>query len=395
MSALDQLGDLRRAGLAKGLDARRLHDTLAELPVRLGERTQPDRVLVATPEQIRARRFEAVFVCGLQEGEFPRGRRPSRSCRTRTVGDREGQRARLPVREDELERERYLFYVCASRAERAVFLSSRFSDEEGNPQPGSFFLEDARDLFTEIEPRRRSLSDVVWDPRDAPTEVEWERTSRRSDLAAAPGGPDGLTAAELLQQLGSQDAFSASALETFADCPVSGSWTACCAPRRSSPTRSRWCAAGTRTRSWSSPCSRLRERSGARRVTRENLPEAGARSCARRCERGSQSSGSRPKQTRVHAACGGSSSTCCAICATRPSATGCSSRPSSSCASACRRAGYRRSALDEEGISIRGVIDRVDTWCDTPWCGTTRAGPLGLPGGGMGGQAPGSRRPST
>ena len=40
----------------------------------------------------------------------------------------------LPVREDRLDRERYLFYVCASRAERLLVLSSRSSDEEGNPQ---------------------------------------------------------------------------------------------------------------------------------------------------------------------------------------------------------------------------------------------------------------------
>ena len=175
-SALDELRDLLATGPAAALDARRLHDTLAELRVRLGERPQPDRVLVATPEQIRARRFEAVFVCGLQEGEFPRGRRPEPFLPDddrRAIAKASG--LVLPVREDELERERYLFYVCASRAERALFLSTRFSDEEGNPQPGSFFLEDAKDLFMEIEPRRRSLSHVVWDPGDAPTEVEWER----------------------------------------------------------------------------------------------------------------------------------------------------------------------------------------------------------------------------
>ena len=60
--------------------------------------------------------------------------------------------------------------IHKSRAERVLFLSSRFSDEEGNPQPSSFFLEDVKDLFTEIEPRRRSLSDVVWPLADAPTE---------------------------------------------------------------------------------------------------------------------------------------------------------------------------------------------------------------------------------
>jgi len=137
--ALDQLAELLRAGLGAALDARRLHDTLAELPVWLGERPQPDRVRVAAPGQIRARRFDAVFVCGLQEGEFPRG--PSAEPFLPDQDRREIAKSTgllLPVRGDELDRERYLFYVCASRAARTLYLSSRFSDEEGNPQPGSF-----------------------------------------------------------------------------------------------------------------------------------------------------------------------------------------------------------------------------------------------------------------
>ena len=193
VSALDQLGDLRRAGLAKGLDARRLHDTLAELPVRLGERTQPDRVLVATPEQIRARRFEAVFVCGLQEGEFPRGRRPEPFLPDedrRAIAKASG--LVLPVREDELERERYLFYVCASRAERAAFLSSRFSDEEGNPADPA--RSSSRTLGT-CSPRssRAGARCPTWSgtPRMRPPRWSGSGRSRRSALARRPPVPTG------------------------------------------------------------------------------------------------------------------------------------------------------------------------------------------------------------
>ena len=114
--------------------------------MRLGENPQPDRVQVATPEAIRARRFEAVFVCGLQEGEFPRGSAPEPFLPDedrRELATRAG--LRLPLREDQLDRERYLFYVCASRAERLLVLSARYCDEEGDPQSPSFFLEDVRD----------------------------------------------------------------------------------------------------------------------------------------------------------------------------------------------------------------------------------------------------------
>ena len=73
--------------------------------------------------------------CGLQEGEFPRGASPEPFLSDedrRAIATASG--LVLPVREDRLDRERYLFYVCASRAERLLVLSSRSSDEEGNPQ---------------------------------------------------------------------------------------------------------------------------------------------------------------------------------------------------------------------------------------------------------------------
>ena len=106
---------------------------------------------MASPLDIRARRFEAVFVCGLQEGEFPRRAAPEPFL---TDADRRAIAAAsglvLPLREDQLERERYLFYVCVSRAERLLVLSSRPCDEEGNPDPPSFFLDDVEALISDL-----------------------------------------------------------------------------------------------------------------------------------------------------------------------------------------------------------------------------------------------------
>ena len=124
------------------------------------------------------------------------------------------------MREDALDRERYLFYVCASRAERLLVLSSRSSDEEGNPQAESFFVEDAREQLAEPQTRTRSLSDVTWTPEAAPTAAEWDRAlaaagPRREERVAGP-----LTCAALLEELGKREAVSAGALERFADCPV-------------------------------------------------------------------------------------------------------------------------------------------------------------------------------
>src|SRR3712207_7922612 len=51
-----------------------------------------------------------------------------------------------------------LFRSCASRAERVLMLSSRLSDEEGNPQVGSFLLQDVAELFDGLPRRLRALS---------------------------------------------------------------------------------------------------------------------------------------------------------------------------------------------------------------------------------------------
>ena len=209
-----------RAGGGR-VDAARVHRVLEQLEVHIGENPQPDRVQVATPEAIRARRFEAVFVCGLQEGEFPRGASPEPFLSDedrRAIASATG--LVLPVREDALDRERYLFYVCASRAERLLVVSSRSSDEEGNPQAESFFVEDAREQLADPQTLTRSLSDVTWTPEAAPTAAEWDRAlaaagPRREERVAGP-----LTCAGLLEELGKREAVSAAALERFADCPV-------------------------------------------------------------------------------------------------------------------------------------------------------------------------------
>ena len=71
---------------------------------------------------------------GLQEGEFPGGSPPEPFLpddMRREIAKASG--LVLPVREDRLDRERYLFYVCASRAERVLVLSSRYERRGGRP----------------------------------------------------------------------------------------------------------------------------------------------------------------------------------------------------------------------------------------------------------------------
>src|ERR1700733_10447458 len=121
-------------------------------------------VLLSDPLSIRARRFSAVVVCGLQESEFPLAAAPepflSDELR-RELAACSG--LRLRPREDALARERYLFYTSVSRATERVILAYRSSDEEGNLSLPSPFLADVAELLVEDWPerrRRRMLSDV-------------------------------------------------------------------------------------------------------------------------------------------------------------------------------------------------------------------------------------------
>src|SRR4051794_3059642 len=123
--------------------AEELLEALGAVEVRQGD--AGEGVLLADPLVIRARRFRAVFVCGLQDGEFPRRPVPE------PFLDDDARRGlataaglRLPLHEDVLDRERSLFYACVSRPQEVLFLSWRSSDEEGEPLVASPFLDDVR-----------------------------------------------------------------------------------------------------------------------------------------------------------------------------------------------------------------------------------------------------------
>ncbi|MFL5866201.1 MAG: PD-(D/E)XK nuclease family protein, partial [Thermoleophilaceae bacterium] len=285
-----------------GLDHRRVHDVLAELQVRVGEDPQPDRVQVATPEAVRARRFEAVLLCGLQEGEFPRGASPEPflpDADRREIAEASG--LVLPFREDQLDRERYLFYVCASRAQRLLVLSSRYCDEEGDPEPESFFLDDVRALLDEPPVRARSLSDVTWSPDDAPTPEEYERALALRGPRVEPPAPRPLTAEPVLADLEAREAVSAGALERFADCPVKWLVEDLLKPVALEPDPEQMVRGSYAHSVLQSTYQRLREETGGRRVTPANLPAAERIALEELRNRRSEFKLS-PNQTRVRAA---------------------------------------------------------------------------------------------
>jgi ATP-dependent helicase/DNAse subunit B len=301
--ALAQLRAVVEADPRTRLEPQRVLAVLRELRVHLGELPQPDRVQVAKPEAIRARRFHAVFVCGLEEGEFPSGALPEPFLPDedrRAIATASG--LVLPVREDRLDRERYLFYLCCSRAERLLVLSSRSSDEEGNPQSGSFFVEDVRDLLVSgAAQSTRSLSDVTWRAEQAPTAAELERALAATGPRRGEDPPSRLTAEPVLDRLAARDAVSAGALENFADCPVKWLVQNVLKPDELVPDPEQMVRGRYAHAVLQGTFARLREETGERRVTPANLGHA-ERLLLEEL-RGQQSEFQlSPKQTRVKAA---------------------------------------------------------------------------------------------
>jgi len=217
----------------------------AVLPRRAGE--DAGRVAVVDLRRARTRRFDAVFVLGLEEGSLPRrgGSSPFLDDDARRELDSSG--ARL-LRPDPVELDRYLFYTACTRASQRLYLVREAADDDGSPREASPFWHDVQALFDRDDVarwvRRRPLSALTWPLDDAPTERERlralaELAARDAQEADAIGRANGwarrlerargafnrptrLTHPLLLEQLGSRGSFAVTELERFADC--SSAW---------------------------------------------------------------------------------------------------------------------------------------------------------------------------
>ena len=301
-STLADVAAVARAGVKPDLFA--LHDLLAEVEVRTGDAPDPERVQIASPETIRARRFEAVFACGLQEGEWPA---PAAADPFLTDDDRREIASAggltLPLREDQLDRERYLFYATISRAERLLFLSWRVSDEDGNPEARSFYIEDVRDVFGDAlgKPRFRDLADVTWAREDAPTEIEWQRAVALEAPRHMPRLAARILTPALANWLGERGGFSAGMLEAFTECPVRWLIERVLDPSVLEPDPQHLVRGAYAHRVLELTYRRLREHTGSARVTPATLRDAeGLLHEALREEQGGFQLS--PSETRVRAA---------------------------------------------------------------------------------------------
>jgi ATP-dependent helicase/DNAse subunit B len=253
---------LELAELDLTLAPRELIGTLGELTVPLWRGPTEGRVRVISPYRARARRVDHLFVCSLQDGDFPR-----RDSGGPLLSDESRSALALRPRVRAEIEDRYLFALALSRPRVRLWLSWRSADDEGGASVRSPFVDQVRELLSpalpaDLEARDdaiaaeaggRGVGGTVFAPADAPSEDELARAlAARAGRASANGNPPADLAAlesslrervagrleraadatteqrlkpgplslpAVVDRMRTQELFGASTLEEFAVCP--------------------------------------------------------------------------------------------------------------------------------------------------------------------------------
>jgi ATP-dependent helicase/DNAse subunit B len=239
---LDELDGWRRLGGEVTQEA--VVSALDDATVAGARAGEAGRVAVLDLARARTRRFEIVFVLGLEEGSLPRRERESPFLDDATRRDLGGRLLRAGA----VERDRYLFYTACARATRRLYLVREAATDEGAPREPSPFWDDVRSVFDAADVARwtvrRPLSALTRPLEEARTERERLRAVARLDasepaeassIARANGWERRLDRARsaftrrtrlthplVLESLGGRDSFGVTELERFADC--SSAW---------------------------------------------------------------------------------------------------------------------------------------------------------------------------
>jgi ATP-dependent helicase/DNAse subunit B len=216
---------------------------LERAEVRRSSTSEPGRVAVLTLERARTRRFDVLFVLGLEQGSLPRRGHESPFLGDDLRRELDARNARLAPR-DHVARDRYLFYTACTRPSRRLYLVREAATDEGGPREPSPFWEEACAVFPAEDvrrwTRRRALSQLTWPLAEAPTERERLRAtaaltaddrSAGESVAAANGWqrrldralrafdrPTRLRHPLVIEELQRRATFGVTELERFADC---------------------------------------------------------------------------------------------------------------------------------------------------------------------------------
>ena len=198
--------------------------------------------------RIRTRRFDAVFVIGLEQGTLPRRAPTSPFLDDDTRRELDGERGARLQRPDTASRDRYLFYTACTRPRKLLTLVREAATDDGSPREPSPFWEAVCELFdpeaVRLHTTRRPLARLTWPLDGAPTERERLRALARlaadepkeADALAFANGwqrklgrarraftrPTAITHPRALALLGSRETFRVTDLERMAGC--SAAW---------------------------------------------------------------------------------------------------------------------------------------------------------------------------
>jgi ATP-dependent helicase/DNAse subunit B len=269
--------------------------------VRAPAAGEAGRVAVLDLLRARTRRFEVVFVLGLQEGQLPLRSHtsPFLDEERKAELERSSRGARL-LRTDPVSRDRYLFYTVCTRPTRRLYLVREAATDEGAPREPSPFWDEARALFApdQVErwTKRRPLSALTWPLEAAPSERERVRAvaslaAADSKPARAIAGANGwdrrleraqaafqrqtrLTHPKVLEELRRKTSFSVTDLERFGDCSSMWLFERVVSPRSIDAEVDARLRGNVAHQALFSFFKGLPRRTGAERVRQDNLPRA-------------------------------------------------------------------------------------------------------------------------
>ena len=243
--AVDRL--LRELARWEDVTREEVASSLERHTMRMLRGDEPGRVAVVDLLRARTRRFDVVFVLGLEEGSLPRrgAASPFLDEDARRALDDGGARLQ---KADSVSRDRYLFYTACTRPLERLYLVRESATDDGSPREPSPFWDEVQSLFDPEDVRRwtrqRRLSALTWPIDGAPSERE--RLRALAELAAADAAaaealarangwerrlerafdafnrPTRITHPLVREQLESRTTFNVTELERFADC--SSAW---------------------------------------------------------------------------------------------------------------------------------------------------------------------------
>jgi ATP-dependent helicase/DNAse subunit B len=243
--AVDRL--LRELARWEDVTREEVASSLERHTMRMLRGDEPGRVAVVDLLRARTRRFDVVFVLGLEEGSLPRrgAASPFLDEDVRRALDDGGARLQ---KADSVSRDRYLFYTACTRPLERLYLVRESATDDGSPREPSPFWDEVQSLFDPEDVRRwtrqRRLSALTWPIDGAPSERE--RLRALAELAAADAAaaealarangwerrlerafdafnrPTRITHPLVREQLESRTTFNVTELERFADC--SSAW---------------------------------------------------------------------------------------------------------------------------------------------------------------------------